>query len=244
MLGGTTEAIQLVGGISTDNKYDVIYSLAGVTKAPAFPPQVTTRVGGFGGGVKMAQWVQDHQIDGIIDATHPFAQQITNNAFQVAQITQIPYLRLERPAWEKQTGDRWLEVNSVSETVEVLGQHPQRVFLTIGRKEILPFKACSVQHSYVIRSVDYPDKVYIPQNSHIIQAKGPFLLSDELMLLKQFDINCIVSKNSGGETIYAKIIAARQLGIPVIMVKRPTMPCMPTINSWQEAYQQISQIFG
>lgn len=239
ILGGTAEASALVKTCADQKIVYLILSLAGATKNPVLPPNVFTRVGGFGGTIKMAEWITENQIDKVVDATHPFAQQITRNAYQAAQITKIPYLRLERPAWHRDEDDFWQEVATVQDAVAALGSQPLRVFITIGRKELLPFKECSVPHKYWIRSVDKPDEMYIPGKAQLIQAKGPFNEEDEIAFLKQYRIDCIVSKNSGGKTVYAKISAARKLQIPVMMIQRPIMEPMPCVHIWQDAYQWL-----
>lgn len=239
ILGGTTDASALIRSCVDQKHLTLMLSLAGVTKSPVLPPNIFTRIGGFGGVVRMAEWIAENQIDKVVDATHPFAQQITRNAYQATQLAKIPYLRLERPAWQREKEDLWHEVATVQEAVTVLGSKPLRVFVTIGRKELLPFKECSVSHEYWIRSVDRPEEIYIPQNAQLIQAKGPFSEGDEIAFLRQHQIECIVSKNSGGKTVYAKISAARKLQIPVIMIQRPIMEPMSCVHTWQEAYQWL-----
>jgi len=237
LLGGTKEASLCIRALTEHKAIQVILSLAGITKNPILPPHVITRIGGFGGVIKMSEWIEEHHIDAVIDATHPFAQQITKNAYQATEIANIPFLRLERPAWKKQEGDIWQEVISVQDAVVKLGTQPLRVFITIGRKELFPFKECPIPHQYWIRSVDRPDELYIPNNAHLIQAKGPFNEDDEISFLQQHQIERVVSKNSGGKTVYAKISAARKLGISVILIQRPLLPLMPCVHTWQEAYQ-------
>ncbi|EHD15014.1 hypothetical protein CIN_00680 [Commensalibacter intestini A911] len=239
ILGGTTEASTLIKSCVNQDSLTFILSLAGVTKNPVLPPNAFTRIGGFGGVIKMAEWIAENQINKVIDATHPFAQQITRNAYQATQIAKVPYLRLERPAWQREKEDLWQEVTTVQEAVVALGSKPLRAFVTIGRKELLVFKECSILHEYWIRSVDRPEEMYIPQNAKLIQAKGPFSEEDEIAFLKQNQIECIVSKNSGGQTVYAKISAARKLRIPVIMIQRPIIKSAPCVPKWEEAYQWI-----
>ncbi|MDI2113189.1 cobalt-precorrin-6A reductase [Commensalibacter nepenthis] len=242
ILGGTTEASALIKNCRDQENLDLVLSLAGVTQSPVLPARIVTRIGGFGGTIKMAEWLKDNQIHAIIDATHPFAQQITKNAYQAARIADVPYLRLERPAWQKKPGDIWHEVKTVEEAVLKLGKDPLRVFVTIGRKELLPFKECAVSHHYWIRSVDRPQECYLPRHVQLIQAKGPFDEADEMAFLKHHQIHYIVSKNSGGQTVYAKISAARKLKIPVILIQRPIMEPMPCVDTWQQAQQWIFQI--
>lgn len=242
VLGGTAEASALIKACEDYKDFHLILSLAGVTKNPVIPVSIDTRIGGFGGIEKMIEWIKEYKIDLLIDATHPFAQQITRNAYQAAQKANMPFLRLERPAWQKKDGDIWQEVQTVQEAVMMLGQQSRNVFVTIGRKELLPFKECMVPHRYWIRSVDRPESIYIPDHAQLIQAKGPFSEADEIIFLKQHYIDCIVSKNSGGKTVYAKISAARKLNIPVILIQRPKVELMPCVHTWQEAYQWALKI--
>lgn len=239
LLGGTCEASQLIRHLENDYRVEIILSLAGVTRNPVLPKKIKSRVGGFGGIAGMITWLRKHHIDYLIDATHPFAQQMTHHAWQAAQYCQIPFLNIQRPAWQKVAGDRWFEVPTIAAAVEALGQTVLRVFLTIGRKELLPFKENPVPHHYWIRSVDRPHPMLLPDNVEIITAKGPFDEQAEYELLKQHHIERIVTKNSGGPTVYAKISAARKLSIPVIMIQRPEMAAIPSVPTWQEAYQWV-----
>lgn len=239
LLGGTSEASQLVHCLQNNDSIEVIFSLAGVTKNPVLPRNVISRVGGFGGVTGLIMWLKNNQIDFLIDATHPFALQMTNNAWKAAKICGIPFLNLQRPAWQKRDGDHWYEVNSIPEAVKVLGHRTLRVFLTIGRKDILLFKENIIQHHYWIRSVDKPDDMVLPSHAEVITARGPFDVQSEYDFLKQYHIECIVTKNSGGQTVYAKIDAARKLSIPVIMIQRPVMPQLPSVSTMDKAYQWL-----
>lgn len=244
LLGGTSEASQLVRMLHDDHRVEVIFSLAGVTKHPVLPQTVKTRLGGFGGVAGMVAWIKAHSIDYLMDATHPFAQQMTNHAWQAAQICQIPFLTIQRPAWQKQEGDQWHEVNSVSEAAITLGEKPLRVFLTIGRKDLLPFKENPIPHHYWIRSVDAPNAVVLPLYAEVITAKGPFDEQEEYDFLQQHHIERMVTKNSGGQTVYAKISAARKLSIPVIMIQRSTMPSLPSVSTADQAQQWLAGQLG
>lgn len=239
LLGGTYEASQLINRLENDSRVNVVFSLAGVTKNPVLPKKIVSRIGGFGGIAGMVSWLQDHSIDYLIDATHPFAQQMTQHAWQAARICHIPFLNISRPAWQKIEGDCWYEVASMVEAVKVLGNKPLRVFLTIGRKDLLPFKENKIVHYYWIRSVDRPNNDLLPEYATVITAKGPFDEKVEYDFLKYYRIESMVTKNSGGQTVYAKISAARKLGLPVIMVQRPTIGSLPSVSTWQEAYNWL-----
>ncbi len=218
ILGGTTEARDLAGRLGERTDLAVTLSLAGRTLDPA-PQPVPVRTGGFGGAEGLADYVGSHAIDLLIDATHPFAKQISANAHAASGATGIPLLRLERLGWEEVSGDRWTRVASVSDAVAALGEAPRRVFLTIGRQEAKVFDAAP-QHHYLVRSVDPVDPPLDAPDVEYLLARGPFAVEDEIALLRDKGIDVIVSKNSGGEATQGKIVAARALGLPVLLIER------------------------
>jgi precorrin-6A/cobalt-precorrin-6A reductase len=225
ILGGTTEARQLAGRLAMRTGLTVTLSLAGRTAEPAAQP-VPVRIGGFGGAAGLADHLRNERIGVLIDATHPYAAQISANAASAAVQTGVPLLALRRPGWRPAAGDRWITVDFMADAVAALGGAPRRVFLALGRKEITPFEAAP-QHRYLVRSVDpvvpplaVPDAVYVT-------ARGPFPEAGERKLLEEHSIDFIVAKNSGGTATYGKIAAARALGIPVIMLHRP--PLLPEV---------------
>jgi precorrin-6A/cobalt-precorrin-6A reductase len=167
--------------------------------------------------------LRKQQIDGLIDATHPFAAQISFNAAAAAAEVGIPHLMLIRPAWERTEGDRWIEVDDHEAAAATLPDLAQRIFLTIGRQELAAF-AHLQDLWFLMRMIDppLPDAAVPP--GKLLLERGPFSLDEERSLLKQYQIGAIVSKNSGGDATYAKIIAARELGIPVVMIQRPPIP--------------------
>ena len=218
ILGGTTEARDLAGLLGERADLAVTLSLAGRTLDPA-PQPVPVRSGGFGGAEGLAAYLATHAIDLLIDATHPFAKQISANARTASEAVRIPLLRLERLGWEEVEGDRWTHVASVSAAVAALGEAPRRVFLTIGRQEAKTFDAAP-QHHYLVRSVDPVDPPLHAPDVEYILARGPFSVEDEVALLRENAIDVIVSKNSGGDATQAKIAAARILGLPVVLIAR------------------------
>ncbi|BAZ05330.1 cobalt-precorrin-6A reductase [Calothrix sp. NIES-3974] len=221
ILGGTTEAVELGELVSQLDQVEVFVSLAGRTKNPKIS-NLNTRIGGFGGIGGLRNYLQQMQIEAVIDATHPFAAQISTHVAIAAQQCHIPHLILVRPAWEKQPGDNWIEVESIEQAAEILGNVGQRVFLTIGRQEISTFAGLE-KIWFLMRMIDPPTGGEIPRGE-IILDRGPFTWERDRDLLLTHDIDHIVSKNSGGDATYGKIIAARELNIPVIMVKRPPVP--------------------
>jgi precorrin-6A/cobalt-precorrin-6A reductase len=239
ILGGTGDAVKLAAQLANIPKIEVISSLAGRTKKPsALVGQV--RIGGFGGAEGLAKYLQENVIDILIDATHPCAGQITVNGAIASQLVNIPHLMLVRPQWERVTGDNWLEVESIAAAARAIPELVRRVFITSGRQQLEPFlersrlySALNLEMWYLMRSIDPPD-LELP-NCKILLDRGPFNLEQERELLREYRIEAIVSKNSGGEATYAKIIAARELGIPIIMVQRPVMPEGEKVTSIIEA---------
>jgi precorrin-6A/cobalt-precorrin-6A reductase len=232
ILGGTAEAKALAAQLATSPDYRILLSLAGRTKAPAEQP-VPVRIGGFGGPEGLADFMRDNGIDLLIDATHPFAARISRNAAEAAGATGIDIMALRRPAWSRQKGDRWQDVADIPAAVQALDIAPRRVFLTLGRQELLPFEAMK-QHHYLVRSVDPVEPpLKLPHVSYIT-ARGPFSEWDEIQLLQQHAIDLIVSKNSGGVSSVGKIGAARRLGIEVVLIERPHLPEVPSARSVEE----------
>ena len=236
MLGGTTEARELARPIAEDDRFEGTLSLAGATRSPgAFPLDV--RIGGFGGADGLADYLRRNAVDVLVDATHPFASTISANAVAATAATGIPCLAVLRPPWEEVPGDRWIRVPDVPAAAGALGEEPRRAFLTIGRKDLAPFRD-TAGHSYVVRSVDPPPPDLLPPGAIVIAARGPFALEDEERLLREHRIDTIVTKNSGGSATAAKLIAARNRGIPVVMVDRPPAagPAVPTV---EEAWRRL-----
>lgn len=227
ILGGTTEARQLAGKLAA--RASVTLSLAGRTESPV-PQGVPVRSGGFGGADGLAAYLRKEHIDLLIDATHPYAAQISANAAQASQISGVPIFALRRPGWEPVDDDRWTEVNTVSDAVQALGSAPRRVFLALGRQEVAVFEAAP-QHHYLIRSVDPVEPTLAVPDAVYLLARGPFRESNERALLEKHRIDVVVSKNSGGAATYGKIAAARALGIDVVMVRRPALPDVPAAET-------------
>lgn len=227
ILGGTTEARQLAGKLAA--RASVTLSLAGRTESPV-AQGVPVRSGGFGGADGLADHLRKEPIDLLIDATHPYAAQISANAAQAARVTGVPILALRRPGWEPVEGDRWTEVNTSGDAARALGPAPRRVFLALGRQEVAAFEAAP-QHHYLVRSVDAIEpKLAVPDASYLL-ARGPFREAEERALLEKQRIDVVVSKNSGGEATYGKIAAARALGLEVVMIQRPVLPDVPAAES-------------
>ncbi len=239
ILGGTTEASALARALEHDTRFAAVMSLAGATKNPATPP-IPFRVGGFGGVQGLADHIVAEHIDLLIDATHPFADKMKHNAAEATRIAGVPMLAIRRPQWEPEPGDDWTAVPDMGAAADALGEKRKRVLLTIGQKELAPFKNYP-QHAYVIRAVDAPDADSLPPDAEVITARGPFAEADERRLLSDRGIEAIVTKNSGGSATQAKLAAARALGIPVIMVARPAVPEVESVETADAALDWLER---
>ncbi len=233
ILGGTSEASALGRALADDRRFDVTVSLAGRTRNPA-PQPLPVRIGGFGGIDGLARYIVEHRTDAMIDATHPFATQMSRNAAAAARQTGTAALVIQRPPWQKQPGDRWIEVPDLPAAAHALGSAALRVLLTVGQKDLLPF-VDAPQHHYLLRSIDAPPPKILPEHAEVITARGPFALADELDLLSAKQIDVLVTKNSGGIAVGAKLTAARMLQLPVIMIVRPAPPNAETVATVPEA---------
>ncbi len=200
----------------------VITSLAGRTSTPK-ALMGAVRVGGFGGEAGLIAYLQAEKIDLLIDATHPFAAQMSWHAAGAATKVGIPRLMLIRAEWTRLPADDWIEVESIEAAVTAIPATVERIFLTIGRQQLAPFASLTDKWC-LMRSIDPPDRSILLPPGKLLLDRGPFSLEQELQLLRDYRIQAIVSKNSGGEATYAKIIAARELGLPVIMVQRSIVP--------------------
>lgn len=219
ILGGTTEATALARRLAGHPRIDARVSLAGRTKNPVLPP-LPTRVGGFGGVDGLVAYLTDEGIAAVIDATHPFADQISANAATACGRGGVPLRVLTRRPWAAGPDDRWIGVPDMAAAAEALRGLGESVFLTIGRQEVAAFEAVPDKR-YLIRAVDPPEPPPALPRATLILDRGPFTLDGELALMRAHAIDALVSKNSGGRATDAKLEAARRLGLPVVMVERP-----------------------
>lgn len=222
ILGGTGDAAQLAARVAAIGGVEVISSLAGRTREPSVPLG-DLRIGNFGGAAGLASYLRQMEIDVLIDATHPFAHQISDNGARAAKEVGIPHLMLIRQPWEKQKGDRWIEVDNTEAAAAVLLNQAQRVFLTVGRQELAAF-AHLQDIWFLMRMIDPPGADALVPPGLLLCDRGPFFLNNEREILINHSIDTIVSKNSGGDATYAKIIAARELGLKVVMINRKAKP--------------------
>lgn len=236
ILGGTGDAHQLVAMLANDAACDVVLSLAGRTSQPLLPP-CTTRIGGFGGSAGLACFLQCNSIDLVADVTHPYAANISQNAVSACAQTGVTLARYERAEFARQKGDNWHSFADLKALTQALAGRPRRVFLSHGREGLRQF-AQYPQHHYLVRSIEPPPDFDLLADARLILARGPFALDDEIRLLRGATIDTLVSKNSGGDATSAKITAARQLGLEVMLLDRPrkaaarTFIALDTLAAW------------
>ncbi|MEQ8709834.1 MAG: cobalt-precorrin-6A reductase [Rhodospirillales bacterium] len=221
ILGGTGEAAALARAIDRQwgDAVRLTSSLAGRVEKPG-PLPGNVRVGGFGGVAGLTAYLRDEQVDLLVDATHPFADRISAHARQAAEATDLPRLGFARPLWQRDPVDRWIEVETVEQAATAAGDISRRAFLTVGRTEIAPF-AETRDVWFLVRLVDPPETPLPLQNHETVIARGPFTVAGERELMLHHRIDLLITKASGGAATEAKILAAREADIPVLMVRRP-----------------------
>ncbi len=235
LLGGTGEARALAAALADVGRVLVVSSLAGRVRDPALPVGAV-RVGGFGGVAGLRAWLALHAPALVVDATHPFAEGISGNAAAACTADGVPVLRLQRPGWVERPGDAWLRVDSVAAAAQALPRKGSRPFLTTGRGGLEAFLTRPV--TALVRCVDPPD-VALPGGWHLLLQRGPYTLNGELALLREHAADVLVTKDSGGAMTVAKLDAARALGLPVLVVRRPPGPDVPTVATVTEAVSWV-----
>jgi precorrin-6A/cobalt-precorrin-6A reductase len=231
LLGGTAEARGLAAALDARG-VSTITSLAGRVSNPRLPAG-EVRIGGFGGPDALAAWIEEHGIEAVIDATHPFAERISASAAQAAAAAQVDLLRLERPGWTERPGDRWHWVDDLDQAAALLPELGKRVLLTTGRQGLAAF-ADTRSAWFLIRCVDPPDPP-LPPHSEVLLDRGPYTLEGELRLIDHHAIDVVATKDSGGAHTVAKLDAARERNLPVVVVRRPARPATPSVASVEDA---------
>ncbi|MGH1464898.1 MAG: cobalt-precorrin-6A reductase [Cognatishimia sp.] len=237
ILGGTTEASNLAQAVA-DRDIPAMFSYAGRVTTPRSQP-IAHRVGGFGGADGLAAYIRESNITHVIDATHPFAAQMSWNAFRACTATKTPLVALTRPPWQAQAGDNWTLVPDIDSAVTTLNGPAQRIMLALGRLHMNAF-AAQPQHHYVLRLVDAPTTPPALPNHSVIVARGPFETAGDMALFQNHQIDLVVCKNAGGQGAEAKIHAARALNLPVIMIDRPELPPRATRATAEEIFDWLS----
>ncbi len=221
ILGGTAEAAALARAVASrfGDDFVVTTSLAGRTERPGpIPGQV--RIGGFGGPAGLAAYLEEHGVGRLIDATHPFAARIASAARLACETAGVPRLMLRRPPWPRHPLDRWIEVDDMKAAAGIVARLGRRALLTIGAGEIACFSAVTGVR-FVVRLVDPPRQALPLRFSQVVIGRGPFALADERHLIARQAIDVLVCKASGGSATVAKLVAAREYSLPVVMVRRP-----------------------
>lgn len=239
ILGGTGEAYALAEALAERADLRVTSSLAGATAEPRLPAGVH-RIGGFGGTEGLARYLEEQDVALVVDASHPFASQISAQAAAATAATSCLYRRLERPPWTPVRGDRWHPVPSIEAGLRVLRQiGAERVFAAMGTR--LMDELAGAPITFVLRGIERPQ--HLPLNVTWRFGRGPFSVADERALLEEQVIDAVFCRNSGGEGARAKLDAARALGLPVVMQERPAAPDSASIADIESAQALIDQLF-
>lgn len=236
ILGGTTEASRLAEALAAIGAPATL-SYAGRVARPKDQP-VPIRIGGFGGASGLAAYIRENGVTHLIDATHPFAAEMSGNAVTGAAKAGVPVVALTRPPWRPIAGDNWERVADIDGAVAALAGEPQRVMLAIGRLHIEEF-AAQPQHHYLLRLVDRPPAEPPLPDHEIIVSRGPFTAMGDTQLLAAHKIEVVVAKNSGGAGAAAKLAAARAMKAKVIMIDRPAVPPREEVESVEAVFDWL-----
>lgn len=237
ILGGTTEATALCRAVAGAGLNGTV-SLAGRVARPAAQP-LPCRIGGFGGVSGLISYLREAGITHVVDATHPFAAQMSTNAISACKMAGVPLIALTRAPWTEGPGDRWIRVPDIAGAVAALDRPPARIMLAVGRMHLEEF-AVHPQHAYLLRVVD-PPRTSLPFPDHrLIVDRGPFTEQGDLALMRAHGTDLVVSKNAGGTGASAKILAARRLGLPVVMIERPRLPPRAEAHSAGEVLEWLA----
>ena len=231
LLAGTSEGREIATALHGQG-VDFIASLAGATRQPApLPGQV--RTGGFGGEAAFRAFLAEHRIEGIIDATHAFAARMSERSARVARETGIAYLQVLRPQWQPQAGDRWTFIDAEHEARTHINP-PARVFLATGRQTLAHFDNLA-DCTLISRQIDPPTNAFPFPKGEFLVGRPPFSAADEKALFARLSIDWLITKNAGGDSSATKLTAARDLGLPVIMINRPAQPDAERVTTAAQA---------
>lgn len=240
ILGGTQEARELAAELAGRRGTRVISTLAGRVQRPRLPAG-EVRVGGFGGPQGLADWLATEKVTHLVDATHPFAERISASAAKAARYAGIPHVLLRRPGWTPGPGDDWHWADSLTEAAAMVPGLGRRVFLTTGRQGLAAFARSD--RWFLIRCVD-PPGLPLPARKELVLARGPYTVDGERALMTSHDVDLLVTKDSGGDHTAAKLVVARELGIPVIVVRRPALPDVPVVQTVDEVLSWLGRSEG
>ncbi|WP_147124916.1 cobalt-precorrin-6A reductase [Shimia ponticola] len=235
LLAGTQEGRALAKELS-HHGIDTIASLAGATR-DATKLAVPTRVGGFGGAAGFENYLHDHGVRAVLDATHPFANRISRRSFEVCTRIGIPYVQVLRPAWQAMSGDTWYFVDQEEEAAGLIASDAT-VFLATGRQTLERFQNLSGRR-VICRQIDPPTQPFPFEGGEFLVGRPPFTVDDEIALFSKLGVDWLIVKNAGGSASSTKLTAARELGIPVIMINRPKPTGAETVRTVHEAMQWV-----
>lgn len=236
LLGGTYEGREIARALDLRGA-NFISSLSGATRSRAAIAG-RLRVGGFGGDDGFRAFLSSEGISAIIDATHPFAARISERTARIARESDIPCLHVVRPEWTAQPGDNWTFVDDEAEVADLVPSGAV-VFAATGRQTLARF--ANLGHAWLImRQIDPPEAPFPYENGEFLVGRPPFSVADEIALFRQRRVDVLVAKNAGGEMSATKLIAARELGLPVILVRRPTPPAGERTGTVQGALDWLS----
>jgi len=231
VLGGTAEARELAGALDAAGVH-VTSSLAGRVSRPRLPAG-TVRIGGFGGPDGLARWLSERGVAAVVDATHPFAERISDSAAAACRRAGVPLLRLQRPGWSERPGDEWHWVQDLDEAAAAIPALGERVLLTTGRQGLPAFAGVD-DAWFLVRCVEAPEPP-LPPRHELLLDRGPYTIDGELALVDEHRVELLVTKDSGGTHTEAKLEAARRRGLPVIVVRRPPRPDVACVSNVEDA---------
>lgn len=238
ILAGTTEATALARALA-DRGIAGTVSFAGRVERPLRQP-LPQRVGGFGGVAGLVRYMTEAGITHVIDATHPFAAQMSRNAVAACAEAHVPLLALTRPEWEEGPDDRWQRVPDIAGAVAALDVPRMNVMLAVGRMHLAEF-APNPQHRYLLRLVDPPAGPLPFPEAEVVVDRGPFDAEADRALMERHGVEIVVSKNAGGTGAFAKITAARALGLPVVMIDRPQLPARDEVHDVAAVFDWLAR---
>lgn len=241
ILGGTGDARALVEAAAArfGDAVEITFSLAGRTNEPTLPAG-SVRIGGFGGGTGLARYLAEHDVDLVIDATHPFAHRISANAVEACALAEVPRLALVRPPWELPSGGRWEEVDDIPGAADAVRRRAKRCFLTTGQKGLEVFAEIE-DVFFLVRFLEPPAKSLPFRHYEVVVSRPPFTIASEMALMQENNIDTLVTKLAGGAATRAKIAAAIELDLPIIVVRRPPPPPGARVETVDEALDWIAE---
>ncbi|MFT7369863.1 MAG: precorrin-6A/cobalt-precorrin-6A reductase [Octadecabacter sp.] len=235
LLAGTGEAKQIAWGLA-DTNVSVVASLAGVTRSPD-PLPVTTRIGGFGGDDGFRSYLRESSISAVLDATHPFAAQISDRTARICSDFKLPYAQVVRPVWLPKIGDNWTSITSPCDAEKHIPSG-STVFIATGRQTLAEY-ANLAGRRLLVRMIDPPNAPLPFEGGEFIIGRPPFTQASEMALFRSLGVTHLISKNAGGQGGRAKLDAASELGLQVLLLDRPQTTDAQQLITVQEALSWV-----